>query len=63
MAIITMVIITIAILTICSGPNVDISAYQRCEVGSRFRWNILVSDLLTPRSECLPFMQNGGLQL
>jgi hypothetical protein len=55
--------ITIAILTISLGPNVHTYAHNRWEAGSRFHRKIRVGDLLSPRSNCLPFLQYLRLQL
>jgi len=62
-AIITIAIITITILSISSSPNGHTYAHNSWEASSRFRWNIWVGDLLSPRSNCLPFLQNQRLQL
>jgi len=61
-AIIT-IAITIAIITISPGPSVPTYADNPWEASSRFHWKILVGDLLSPRFNCLPFLQNLGLQL
>jgi len=60
---ITIAIITIVIITISPGPNTHTYIHNRWEEGSRFRWKIRVGDLLSPRSNCLPFLQNLRLQL
>jgi hypothetical protein len=60
---ITIAIITIAIITISPGSNAHTYAHNPWEASSRFRWKILVGDLLSPRSNCLPFLQTLRLQL
>jgi len=55
--------ITIAIITISPGPNAYTYAHNLGEAGSRFRWKIWFGDLLSPRSDCLLFLQNPMLQL
>jgi hypothetical protein len=55
--------IAIAIITISPRPNAHTYGHNRWEAGSRFRWKISVGDLLSPRSNCLPFLQNLMLQL
>jgi len=55
--------ITIAVITISQGPNAHTYAHNQWEAGNRFRWKIWVRDLLSPRSNCLPFLQNLRLQL
>jgi len=66
-AVITIAIITIAIITIAiiiiPGPNAHTYAHNLWEASSWFRWKIWVRDLLSPRSNCLPFLQNSRLQL
>jgi len=52
-----------AIFPVSPGPNAHTYAYNRWEAGTRFRWKIWVSDLLSPRSNCLPFLRNLRLQL
>ena len=52
--------ITIAIIP---RPNVHTYAHNRWEAGSRLCWKIWVGDLLSPRSNYLPFLQNRRLQL
>jgi len=63
MAIITMAIITMAIITISPGPNAHTYAQNLWEAGSWFHRKIWVGDLLSPRSNCLPFLQYLRLQL
>ena len=60
---ITIAVITIAIITISPGPNAHTYTHNPWEASSRFHWKIRVGDLLSPRSNCLPFLQNLGLQL
>jgi len=55
--------IDIAIFPISPGPNEHTSAQNQWEAGARFRWIIWVGDLLSPRSKCLPFLQNLRRQL
>jgi len=55
--------IAIAIISISPRPNAHTYAHNRFEVGSRFRWKIWVGDLLSPSSNCLPFLRNLRLQL
>ena len=62
-AIIAIAIITIAIITISPGPNAHTYAHTPWEASSTFSWKIWVGDLLSPRSNCLPFLQNLRLQL
>ena len=56
-------IITIAIFIISPRPNTHTFAHNLWETGSRFRWKIWVGDLFSPRSNCVPFLQNPRLQL
>ena len=55
--------IAIAIISISPRPNVHTHALNQLEGGTRFRWKIWVGDLLSPRSNCLPFLCNLRLQL
>jgi hypothetical protein len=55
---ITIAIITIAIITISPGPNAHTYAQNPWKADSIFRLKICVGDLLSPRSNCLPFLQN-----
>jgi len=55
--------ITITILTISPRPNVHTYTQNRRETGCRLCWENWVGDLLSPRSNCLPFLQNLRLQL
>jgi hypothetical protein len=61
--VITIAIITIAFITISPGPKVHTYTHNQWEASSRFRWKISVGDLLSPRSNCLPFLRNLSLQL
>jgi len=61
--IITIIIIAIITIAISPGLNAHTYAHNRWEAGSRYRWKIWVWDLLSPRSNCLPFLQNLRLQL
>jgi len=54
---------TITNMPISVGPNAHTYAKNRRESGCRFSWENLVWDLLYPRSNCLPFLQNLWLQL
>jgi len=56
-------IITIAIITNSPGPNANTYAHNPWEASSRFCLKISVADLLSPRSNCLPFLQNLRPQL
>jgi len=60
---ITIAIITNGIITISPGRNVLTYTHNRWEAGSRSHWKIWVRDLLSPRPNCLPFLQNPRLQL
>jgi hypothetical protein len=62
-AIITIAIRTIVIIAISPGLNANTYAHNQWDADSRFRWKILVQDLLSPRSNCLSFLQNRRLQL
>jgi len=44
-------------------PKAHTYAQNSWEASSRFGWNIWVTDLLSPRSNCIPFLQNLSLQL
>jgi len=57
--------IAIAIVTISISPrrNAHTYAHNRWEASTRFRWIIWVGDLLSPSSNCLPFLRNRRLQL
>jgi hypothetical protein len=55
--------IAAAIITISPRLNAHTYARNRWDAGSRFRWKIGVGDLLSPSSNCLPFLQNLRLQL
>jgi len=55
--------ITIAIVTISPGPNTHTYTHTLWEASSRFHRKIWVGDLLSPGSNCRPFMPNLGLQL
>jgi len=55
--------ITIAIITISPRLNGHTYAHNRWEAGSRCFWTIWVGDLLSPRSNYLPLVQNLRLQL
>jgi len=55
--------IAIAIISISPRLNAHTYAQNWWEAGTRFRWKIWVGDLLTPRSNCPPFLQNLRLQL
>ena len=46
-----------------SAPNAHAYTYNRWEMRSWFRWEIWVGDLLSPRSNCLPLLQNLRLQV
>jgi len=59
----TTITITITIITISPGPNAYTYAHNRWEAGCRFHWKIGDGDLLSPRFNCLPFLQNLRLQL
>jgi len=60
---ITIAIITIAIIIISPGQNTHTYPHNRWEAGTRFRRKVWVGDLLSPRSNCLPFLQNLRLPL
>jgi hypothetical protein len=62
-AIINITIITIAIITISPGASAQTYAYNLWEASSRFCWKISVGVLLSPTSNCLPFLQNLRLEL
>jgi hypothetical protein len=57
------IVIAIVIIFISLRPNAHTYAHNRWEAGTRFRWKIWVGDLLSPRSNCPPFLQNLKLQL
>jgi len=61
-AIITIAIVTIAI-TISPTPNAHTYTHNRREAGTRLCWKIWVRDLLSPRSNWLPFLQSIRLEL
>jgi hypothetical protein len=62
---ITIANIAIAFITIAisPGPNGHTYTQNRWSARSRSRWKICVGDLLSPRSNCLPFLQHLRLQL
>jgi len=60
---ITIAIIPIAIITISPGPNAHTYAHNLWEASSRFRLKIWAGDLLSPWTNCLPFLQNLRLQV
>jgi len=55
--------IAIAIISISPRLNAHTYSHNRWEAGTRFRWKISVRDLLSPRSNWLPLLQNLRLQL
>jgi len=61
--IITIAIITLSISIISHELNTHTYADNRLEPNSRSRCNLRVRDLLSTRSNCLPFLQNLRLQL
>jgi hypothetical protein len=63
LTIITIAIITISIITISPSQNAHTHTHNPWEESSRFHWKIWVGDLLSLRSNCLPFLQNLRLQL
>jgi len=54
--------VAIAIFPVSPGPNAGSYTYKRWEVETRFCMKIWVGDLLSPRSNCLPFLRNLRLQ-
>jgi len=62
---ITITNITMAFNTIVTRPGWDAHTYNniRWERSSQFCWNIWIRDLLSPRSNCLLFLQNLRLKL
>jgi hypothetical protein len=57
------IVIAVAIISISPRLNVRTYAHNRWEAGSTFRRKICVGDLLSPSSNCLPFLQDQGRQL
>jgi len=55
--------IAIAIISISPRPNAHTSGHNQWEAGTRFRWKICNGDLLSPSSNCLPFLLKLRLQL
>jgi hypothetical protein len=55
--------IAIAIVSISLKPNAHTYGYNQWEVGTRFREELSISDLLSPSLNCLPSLRNLMLQL
>ena len=55
--------IAVAIFPISPRPNADTHTHNQWQADTRFRWKIWVGNLLSPRSNCLPFLWNLRLQL
>ena len=54
---------TIGIITISPGLTAHTYTHNWCAAGCIFHQKILAGDLLSPRSNFLPFLQNLKLQL
>jgi hypothetical protein len=55
--------IPITIISIGPQPNVHRYTHNQWKAGTRFRWKIRIGDLLSPSSNCLPFLWNLSFQL